>query len=200
MTGDRSRETPAARLEALQAFLREREERLGLPDEPKELHGQLRNHLVRASDEGRLAMKQHDVLQRLKRIESPFPGMPECAGIVGGEKDLKRTGGKPHFLRPDGGWFVFSLVVRARRGKALELVAYDFELCFPAHAVQTGGFPRFVRFDLNRPGHQNQDRGLRSHFHPGHDDLIAPAPFMSPLDLLDLFIDGLPVPEHPRKA
>lgn len=200
MAGDRPQDTPASRMEALQGFLHEREDRLGLPDDPKELHRQLQRHLVLASDEGRLATKQHDVLQHVRRVGSPFRAMPECVGIVGGEKDLKRTGEKPHFLRPDGGWFFFSLTVRVRRGKPLELVAYNFELCFPSSAVEKSGLPRFVRFDLNQPNHPNEARGLRCHFHPGHDDLSAPAPLMSPLDLLDLFIDKLLVPEHPRKA
>jgi hypothetical protein len=200
LAGDRSRQTPASRAEALQEFLHERENRLDLPDDPKELLRQLRNHLVLASDEGRLATKQHDIIQHVKRVASPFPKMPECVGIVGGEKDLKRTGEKPHFRRPDGGWFFFSLTVRARRGQPLELVGYNFELCFPSQAVEKSRLPRFVRFDLNQPNHPNESRGLRCHFHPGHDDLSAPAPLMSPLDLLDLFIDGLLVPESPREA
>jgi hypothetical protein len=90
--------------------------------------------------------------------------------------------------------------VRTRKGQPLELIAYDFELCFPERLHQEARFPRFVRFDLNPPAHGNESRGLRCHMHPGHDDLLAPAPLMSPFDVLDLFVAGLVLPERPRKA
>jgi hypothetical protein len=43
--------------------------------------------------------------------------------------------------------------------------------------------------------HRNETRELRSHLHPGSDDILAPAPLMSPLEILGLFIDGLRRPE-----
>lgn len=188
------------RAEVLQAHLCEREAKLSLPEDYRELVRQMRKHLVDACDEGHLAMKHSDIYGRLKVFDSPLGEPPVYQGIYGGEKDLKRTGHKPHFLRRDGGWLVFTITVKHRRGRPLELIAYDFEVCFPPHAVTSGGFPRFVRFDLNQPAHGNEDRGLRSHLHPGHDDLIVPGPLMTPLELLDLCAVGLPVLEHPRKA
>jgi hypothetical protein len=51
--------------------------------------------------------------------------------------------------------------------------------------------PSFVRFDLNKPGHDNAVVGERCHMHVGSDRYSAPAPLMTPLDILDLFIHGL---------
>lgn len=145
-------------------------------------------------------MKPHDVLRQLKQASSPFSEASDCVGIYGGEKDFKRTGNRPHFVRHDGAWFTFTLTVRAHRGQPLELIAYDFELCYPHDLLSSIHGPRFIRFDLNPPWHDNDPRALRCHMHPGHDDLLAPAPLMSPLELLDLLVTGLRLPEEPRRA
>ncbi len=193
--------TPVGRAQALQGHLCERAATLLLPEDPRALHRMLQSQLVNACDEGILAMKQHDVLHRLKLSDRPLDRQPECKGIYGGEKDFKRGGDKPAFHRRDGARFTFTLTVRPRRGQPLELLAYDFELCFAPPDVSGAGAPRFVRFDLNEPAHGNESRGLRCHMHPGHDDLIAPAPLLSPIELLDLFLaEDLALPERARKA
>jgi hypothetical protein len=172
--------TPADRARLLQDHLCEREHTLRLPSEPRMLEREIRNRLVNACDEGILAMKPHEIYAQLKLSDSPLDRRPEYKGIYGGEKDLKRTGKRPCFRRRD---------------------AYDFELCFPERDDREARLPRFVRFDLNQPAHDNESRGLRCHMHPGHDDLIAPAPLMSPLELLDLFLSSeLALPEEPRMA
>jgi hypothetical protein len=58
----------------------------------------------------------------------------------------------------------------------------------------------FLRFDLNLPEHENQQRELRCHLHPGSDDVLVPAPMMSPLEVLDLFTHEarMPVGRKPR--
>ena len=85
------------------------------------------------------------------------------------------------------------IVARTSRGP-LQLLAYDFELRFPEAQV-----PGWIRIDLNLPGHDNEEDGLRSHLHPGNDDLQAPAPLLSPLELLDLFLHGLRGRGKPRR-
>jgi hypothetical protein len=65
--------------------------------------------------------------------------------------------------------------------------------CFHADAK-----PAFVRFDLNPKDHHNEDEGLRSHVHPGSDDFSAPAPLMSPIELLDVLVYNLRVRRPPR--
>jgi hypothetical protein len=76
----------------------------------------------------------------------------------------------------------------------LELLAQDFEIRFPAGA----GTP-FLRFDLNLPTHRNETRDMRCHLHPGSDDILAPAPLMSPLELLALFLDGMRWPQDRKR-
>lgn len=73
-------------------------------------------------------------------------------------------------------------------------MGYDFELRFPG--LQP---PTWIRLDLNLPGHDNDEDGLRSHLHPGNEDLQAPAPMLSPLELLDLFLHGFRGRDKPRR-
>jgi hypothetical protein len=162
---------------------------------------EIQRHLVDACDDGALVTKQHEILKRLRLSDSPLGAQPAFVAILGGEKDLKRTGQHPCFRRRDGAWFTFTITV-CRRGRGpLDLHAYDFELCFPEARDRDARFPRFVRFDLNPPGHDNEGRALRCHMHPGHDDLIVPAPLMTPLEILDLFVSGeLKIPDRPRQA
>ncbi len=173
-----------------------------LPDEPHELWRELRGQLWDASDRDLLDMKPKEIADILKLSNSPLGRQPEYVAICGGEKDQKRTGKLPCFRRHDGAWFVFTITVRRRHKQPLELYAYDFELCFPEHGDQEEPrSPRFVRFDLNDPKHDNKAKGLRCHVHPGHDDLIAPAPVLSPVELLDLFLsEDLTLPERARRA
>jgi hypothetical protein len=44
---------------------------------------------------------------------------------------------------------------------------------------------------LNLPGHRNESRDLRSHVHFGSDDHLAPAPLLTPKELLYYFILGM---------
>lgn len=201
MAAEPQRETPESRARALQEHLCARASSLPLPDQARELYATLRHYLLGACDDGLLAMKPDEVMRRLKLSSSPLGQQPEFVGIYGGEKDLKRTGQMPCFRRRDGAWFHFTITVRSRRGQPIELHAYDFELCFPERDPQESRLPRFVRFDLNQPGHANESKGLRAHIHPGHDDLSAPAPLMTPLEILDLFLTGdLALPARPRRA
>lgn len=109
-------------------------------------------------------------------------------GLVDGSKPFKRTPDQVRIKRSDGAWLHFTLTLEcSRAGKKVEaLWAYDFELVFP-----DGHSPAFVRFDLNEPDHPNEVREIRSHMHPGNDDLLLPAPVMSPEELLDVLIRRL---------
>ena len=201
LSAERRQETPESRAETLQISLCERGDKLDLPETVEDLYREMSRHLVNGSDEGYLATRPHDVFKTLKISDSPVGKPPAYRGIYGGEKDLKRRGDRPRFLRRDGAWFHFTITVRVSRGRPLLLIAYDFELCFPVDlAKDSAGFPRFVRFDLNEPAHGNESKGLRCHMHPGHDNLMVPAPLMSPLELLDLFVLGLRIPKDPRQA
>lgn len=157
---------------------------LDLPPRAKDLHRNLRNALVRASNAGRLVtplIEIHRIVQLLPELPSQIAQKLRerelhdgAFCLVGGEKNQGRDHDLAHLARDDGAWFDFSITVR-ERGRRLELVAQDFEIRFPPGM----GTP-FLRFDLNLPAHRNEAREMRCHLHPGSDDLLAPAPLMSP--------------------
>jgi len=60
------------------------------------------------------------------------------------------------------------------------------------------GPPSFIRFDLNPPGHPNEEHGVRSHLHPGTDDYSVPSAVFDPIEILDLFLFGM-VPRDPDR-
>ncbi len=59
---------------------------------------------------------------------------------------------------------------------------------------------KFLRFDLNLPNHNNQDKGKRFHIHPGTDDFMIHSPPMSPLEILHLFLYDLYLSQRPRSS
>jgi hypothetical protein len=73
------------------------------------------------------------------------------------------------------------------------------QICTPTASnwvFPDGHQPSFVRYDLNERGHENDNRWIRCHLHPGNDDLMIPAPVMSPEELLDVLLRRL----QPRDA
>ena len=114
--------------------------------------------------------------------------------ISGGVKSFRRNPADARLVRDDGAWIHFTISVRPKDG-TLELLAYDFEIVFPA-----GHAPAFLRLDLNPEDHPNAGRELRSHAHPGHDDIQIPAPVMTPEEILELMLRGLRArdPDKPR--
>ena len=190
------------KLAGLQAYTTAR--KLDLPRRAKQLHGQLRSELLEASNARAILDSPPDVFRRVVLLsEPPLQVLEELRArslhrhaycILGGEKNQARDHGVPHFRRRDGAWFDFSIVVREHEDE-LELLAYDFELRFPPGM----GVP-FLRYDLNLPRHDNAERDLRCHLHSGSDDLLVPAPLMTPSELLAVFLEGaqLPADRAPR--
>lgn len=117
-----------------------------LPDAARKLVAELRAVLRAASDEGALSTSPAETYRLLRTAVEPGGKI----AITGGYKDFRRTGEHPRFVRHDGAWFHFTLTVAPQRGRPLDLIAYDFELCFADDAR-----PAFVRFDLNPPDHHN---------------------------------------------
>lgn len=177
---------------ALEAALVDIQQRQGdavpMPESVRELHRELRDALRRWSDDGLIENGPEDAFRLIKR-SSDGDG---AVALEVGSPNFHQDPTLPHFRRDDGAWFDFRLVVRERRGRPLELVAYGFEVRFPVHF----GGPAWVRFDLNPPGHHNDDRGLRCHVHPFTNDWSVPAPVLTPLELLHLVVVGL----RPRTA
>ncbi|HWU86843.1 MAG TPA: hypothetical protein VN253_06195 [Kofleriaceae bacterium] len=176
---------------------------LELPSRARVLHRELRNALVFASNAKKLWTppdKIHQLVQLLPELpqqiaqelqERELRDGAFC--IVGGEKNQGRDPNIAHLARSDGAWFDFSITVR-ERGKWLDLLAYDFEIRFPPGM----GMP-FLRFDLNLPAHRNEERDMRSHSHLGCEDILSPAPLMTPQEILALFIDELRWPEDRKR-
>ena len=102
--------------------------------------------------------------------------------LVGGRRNFDRDPALADLRTPDGGWITFSAVLRPNR-ETLEILAYTFERVFRSDAQ-----PRFVRFDYNVPDHDNDKRGLRSHVHPGNDDMQLPSPILAPHELIELLL------------
>jgi hypothetical protein len=173
---------------------------LDLPTRAKTLFRELRNQLVAASNAGLVVESPDRIFKLLRLLPEPPAQILESLRarslhehafcIVGGEKNQQRDDHVPHFKRDDDAWFDFSITVY-ERDRQLELLAYDFELRFPPGA----GLP-FLRLDLNLPDHDNEARELRCHLHPGTDDLLVPAPMMTPSEVLALFVEGIRLPAH----
>lgn len=154
----------------------------------KDLFRQIRKHLLEAHDSEHLKTPRHEIFNLVKLT----PKTDDEVAITGGEKDFSRTLQKPHFTRADGAMFDFVITLRELKNGEVELLAYDYELRFPPVdrdvSSGLGLFPIFLRFDLNLPGHDNDQDAMRCHLHPGADDILVPAPLLGPLEALDLLV------------
>jgi hypothetical protein len=161
----------------------------------KELRARLFKCLNIANDEGILQTKLQDIHKFLK-ITYPDKNKVQIlgGGREGGERNFNRSKDIPHFERLDGCWFDFTITVD-EIPKPAEIIGFSFEIRFP-----DGYSVRFLRFDLNLPGHDNETRRMRFHVHPGSDDLMIHSPPMSPLEILHLFLYGLIIPEKQRSS
>ena len=175
--------------------------RYPLEPDAAQVFEQIKRVLLAGYREEQLRTPPHRVAKLLKLYPGPGPSRrPHAWEIVGGPrvKDFARQlPADELFERCDGALFNFALTLGQGR-EAPELLAYDFELRFPpAYAAMHRG-PRFIRFDLNLPGHDNASHGMRCHVHPGHDDLQAPSALMTPSEIIELFLYRLMLPEKLR--
>lgn len=160
---------------------------------PQRLFTTMRTHLTKAAEDGRLKTSFANVMAQLRL--APQGEEFTIYGARLESANFKRSRAEPHFLRQDGAWFDFMVTGRGTAGRGLEILAYSCEIRFPDELLT---FPRFVRFDLNPPGHANESAAMRCHMHPGHNDLQVVAPFIGPLEILDLCIHGLTWPAKQR--
>lgn len=156
----------------------------------KALRNEIFKCLNTAQDKGRLRTELYQI-RKLLKITPPTKGIIE---ITGGERNFKRDKAIPHFERIDGCWFDFAILVNENY-KPAEIIGFNCEIRFLDEQPI-----RFLRFDLNLPGHDNEDRGMRFHLHPGSDDFMIPSPPMSPLEIINLFLYGLEIPQRPRSS
>lgn len=153
----------------------------------KQLYREIRNYLIKASDQ-RLLQDGQEAIYKNLLFRGPDQDQ-KCEIAVGTVRNFNRVKALPHFTRTDGGWFDFQLRLKEYPNK-IEILEYDFELRMP------DGAPfEFVRFDLNPDDDRDRVKkdGLRSHQHLNSDDdgFAVPAPVLSPFEILDLFLHGL---------
>lgn len=107
------------------------------------------------------------------------------AGPRSERQNFDRDPSHPHFKRTDDAWFDFALTLREDR-RGVILLSYSGELRFPA-GDQWNGLS-FLRWDMNGADHHNQQRFLRCHLHPGHEELLVPSPMLHPLELVEVLL------------
>lgn len=160
---------------------------------PSELLVQIRNRLYRAVTEERLVPKGD-----LAQIVQLTPDKHDMTKFVltGGIKDFRRDEANARLIRDDLAWFHFTITIQVASESLVEILGYDFELVFPdAHQ------PPWIRFDYNLPGTDNEARNIRSHIHPGNDEIQLPAPILRPIEIIELYLDHLRPrdPKHQRQ-
>jgi|GEM_PF-3580835 len=144
------------------------------------LQREIRPRLLKAIHEERLDAGLHEISRSVRVTRSER--VTDAFDLVGGRRNFDRDPALADLRTPDGGWITFSAVLRPN-GDTLEILAYTFERVFRSDAQ-----PRFVRFDYNVPDHDNDKRGLRSHVHPGNDDMQLPSPILAPHELIELLL------------
>lgn len=161
----------------------------------KTLYQQLSKALNQAHNEGFLATNLSKIC-KLLRLSSQDQRQSVILGGLekAGTKNFKRSKDLPHFSRTDGCWFDFAITINESQ-KFAEIIGFDFEIRFPESMPV-----EFLRFDLNLPGHNNQNDGLRFHLHPGCENLMIHSPPMSPLEILHLFLYGFEIPQKMRRS
>jgi hypothetical protein len=160
----------------------------------KVLRAEILKCLTKAHDEGVLSTKLHEVHKLLKVTDPKKNIVAILGGGLEGKRNFNRSRDIPHFERVDGCWFDFTILID-ETPKPAEIIGFDFEIRFPDESPV-----RFLRFDLNLPGHDNEERSIRFHLHPGSDDFMIHSPPMSPLEILHLFLYGLPIPKKSRSS
>jgi hypothetical protein len=157
----------------------------------KALRREILNILTLAYDE-KIANKPNEIYALLKLDYSTVIRQQSYWDIMGGEKNQKRIRDIPHFSLTNGCWFDFAILVY-ENNKEAEIIGFNFEIRFPETMSS-----RFLRIDFNPPNHANDDKNMRLHLHPGHDDIMIHSPPMSPIEILHLFLYGIDIPDKIR--
>lgn len=162
-------------------------------DSAEKLRKQIFKYLNDAHNEEILISNLSKIHQLLK-ISNGKQGHYE---ILGGGKNFKRIQDIPHFKLHNGCWFDFAITID-ETCKPAQIIGFDFEIRFPQKEGETK--VPFLRIDLNPPNHNNDARNLRFHLHPSNDDIMIHSPPMSPLEILQMFLYGINIPDKPRAS
>jgi len=94
------------------------------------------------------------------------------------------------YARKDGVRCSFSIVLRDDvANEGAEILSYSFRVHAPDAAPST---PAYLRYDFDLTAQHDPAHHPRSHLHPGHKNLRAPAPVLTPRELIGWFL-GLQV-------
>jgi hypothetical protein len=173
----------------------------------KVLKAKILKCLNRASDQGILNIKPHEIHDLLK-ISVPDKELIELIqvsgksktskaeyyAITGGEKNQHRTQDKQHFKLHNGCWFDFTILIE-ENNKSCQVIGFNFEIRFPENSSNS-----YLRFDLNPPNHKNNEQNMRFHLHPSHDRIMVYSPPMSPLEILHIFLYGVSIRDKSRAS
>jgi hypothetical protein len=174
---------------------------LRLPVRAKDLCGEIRSILIKASNKKRIKTPPAQIFNLVQNFPPPSHVRDElqqrhlelgASCIAGGQKNQARDTSIPHLEREDGAWFDFTITVQ-EDGERLDLLAYAFEI-----RLLPGMGTSFLRFDLNLPAPKTEGTEvteLRCHLHPGSDDMRVPSPLMSPVEVLAFLIEGARLPD-----
>ncbi|PZO41687.1 MAG: hypothetical protein DCF19_08990 [Pseudanabaena frigida] len=163
----------------------------------KVLRAEIVKCLTSASDDKILNAKLDEILKLVKM--SPSSQVPKSGyqEIMGGDKNQDRELNIPHFKLYNGCWFDFAITIDETTRHA-QIIAFDFEIRFPKREDEIA--VPFLRIDLNLPDHNNDERNIRFHLHPSHDDIMIHSPPMSPLEILHMFLYGIKIPDKLRSS
>ncbi|MGJ5675802.1 MAG: hypothetical protein ACR9NN_19655 [Nostochopsis sp.] len=125
-------------------------------DSAKVLRSQILKCLTEACDDGILKHKINEIYTLLK-LEISNQHCKNIKNLSGGELNFKRRRDLPHFERFDGSWFDFGILLDETNKPAI-IIGFHFEIRF-----LDDNPIKFLRFDLNLPEHNNQDKGKRFH-------------------------------------
>jgi hypothetical protein len=159
-----------------------------LPSTPEKLMAAIRKHLTIAADNDALITPVHRIFSLLNIDKKTRSKSSTVVSLTGGSPFDKGQDSQDFFFRPDGARLSFSVTASYEAGTCT-LLAYRFHLQFPP-----GSIPPHVRFDLNPEVGQNALVEPRSHLHVGAEDLRVSILVMSPLEVLDKIIYGMPLP------
>ncbi len=163
----------------------------------KILRAEILKCLTLARDERILLNRLEEINKLLKLRPSSVILQKGYSEIMGGEKNQKREFHVPHFKLNNGCWFDFAITIDETCEPA-QIIGFDFEIRFPQK--EEGTKVPFLRIDLNLPNHNNDARNLRFHLHPSNDDIMIHSPPMSPLEILQMFLYGINIPDKPRAS
>lgn len=136
-----------------------------------------------------LSNSPKEIIDLLQRASEERADGTRAIQIFGGATMDKGQATDEFFVRTDGARISFGVSVLYPPAAPSTLQAYRFHLRYPE-----GSNPTYIRIDLNRGIGGDALMEPRSHIHVGAESLRFPAPMMTPLEVLEKCLYGLPLP------